>query len=192
MKQGKIFVFSAASGAGKTTLLNYLLEKYSDLVYSVSATTRKPRPNEKNGVNYFFITEDEFKEKIQKGEFAEWAIVHGNYYGTLKSFIDKTIQSGKHIVMDIDVIGKKKFDQIYPQAIGILILPPSLDVLRERLYNRKTDDEETIRLRLANAVKEIEFAQKEGKYEYTVVNDDLEVAKKQLDEIIQKEISKIK
>jgi guanylate kinase len=188
-KPGKIFVFSAASGAGKTTLLNYLNETVPNLVYSISATTRSPRKGEKDGVHYFFISEDEFKGKISKSEFAEWAVVHGHYYGTPRSFIDETISSGRHIIMDIDVVGKKKFDAHYPHAIGILLVPPSISVLRKRLQDRKTDSEETITIRIANAVKEMDFAKNEGKYEYTVINDDLEKAKSDVVAIVKNEIS---
>jgi guanylate kinase len=186
---GKIFVFSAASGAGKTTLLNHLRATVPDLVYSISATTRPPRTGEKNGIHYFFLSEEEFKRKTANNEFAEWAIVHGHYYGTPRHFIDETIASGKHIIMDIDVKGKKKFDAVYPGAVGILIVPPSIEDLRRRLKDRNTDSEETIDLRIANAVKEMDFAKKEGKYEYTVVNDDLEKAESEVAKIVKKEIS---
>jgi guanylate kinase len=174
--QGKIFVFSAASGAGKTTLLNHLKTVYPDLVYSVSATTRKPRTGEVNGIHYFFMTPEVFIKKRDANEFAEWAMVHGHYYGTPKSFIDATIASGRHIIMDIDVFGKKKFDAIYPDTTGILLVPPSIEILEKRLRCRNTDSEETIMLRLSNARKEMEFARLEGKYEYTVINDGLEKA----------------
>jgi guanylate kinase len=174
---GLVFVFSAASGAGKTTLLNHLQSTVPDLVYSISATTRKPRINEKNGQHYFFMDESEFKTRLANSEFAEWAIVHGNYYGTPKEFIDRTIAGGKHIIMDIDVYGKKKFDAVYPEAIGILILPPSIEALRQRLQRRHTDSEETISLRIANAAREMEFANTQGRYEYTIINEDLEKAK---------------
>ena len=174
--QGKIFVFSAASGAGKTTLLNHLKTVYPDLVYSVSATTRKPRTGEVNGIHYFFMTPEVFIKKRDANEFAEWAMVHGHYYGTPKSFIDATIASGRLIIMDIDVFGKKKFDAIYPDTTGILLVPPSIEILEKRLRCRNTDSEETIMLRLSNARKEMEFARLEGKYEYTVINDGLEKA----------------
>jgi guanylate kinase len=189
IKPGKIFVFSAASGAGKTTLLNYLKGTVPNLVYSISATTRPPRKGEKNGMHYFFLSQEEFKLKISNGEFAEWAVVHGHYYGTPRSFIDETVSSGRHIIMDIDVVGKKKFDVVYPYTVGILLVPPSIPVLRQRLRDRKTDSEETINLRVANAVKEMDFARKEGKYEYTVINDDLEKAKSDVIAIVKKEIA---
>ncbi|HON09335.1 MAG TPA: guanylate kinase [Chitinispirillaceae bacterium] len=184
-KTGKIFVFSAPSGAGKTTILDYLRASIPDLVYSISATTRKPRKGEVDGLHYFFLSEQEFKSRIESGEFAEWALVHGNYYGTPRSFIDQVISSGKHIVMDIDVFGKKQFDRIYPEAVGILILPPSMEELEKRLRNRSSDDEETIRTRLKNAVTEIEFARSQGKYEYTIINDDLGRTKREVEELVR-------
>ncbi len=146
------------------------------IVYSVSATTRPPREDEIDGRHYFFLTEEEFNSRLAKDEFAEWACVHGHYYGTPKSFINATIDRGRSVIMDIDVFGKKKFDTAYPLAIGILILPPSLEELARRLRARQTEDEETIQVRLANARAEIEFAKKCGKYEYTIINDDLERA----------------
>ena len=182
---GKIFVFSAASGAGKTTLLDHLRKAVPGLVYSISATTRSPRAGEKDGVHYFFLSESEFKKKMEAGEFAEWAVVHGNFSGTPRRFVDDVISSGKHIIMDIDVVGKKQFDAVYPQAIGILILPPSIEVLRMRLERRKADSPEAIDLRIANAAKEMEFAGKKGKYEFTIVNNDLEKAKSDVVAIVR-------
>jgi guanylate kinase len=181
---GRIFVFSAASGGGKTTILDHLRSVFPELVYSISVTTRAPRTGELDGVHYFFVSRKEFERKIADNEFAEWAIVHGHFYGTPKSFIDRIIATGRHIVMDIDVFGKIKFDAVYPNAIGILLLPPSLEVLEMRLRNRKTDDEETIRIRLENAKKEMAFASSSGKYEFTIINDDLEKAKAEAVSII--------
>lgn len=183
--EGKIFVFSAASGGGKTTLLNHVRKVFPDFVYSISVTTRSPRPGEIHGKHYFFISPEEFQKKITAGEFAEWACVHEHFYGTPKAFIQDTIHSGRHIVMDIDVFGKIKFDALYPQAIGVLILPPSLEVLEKRLRQRNTEDEQTLRVRLANAVKEINFAQSNGKYEFTVINDDLSKTKMEIISIVR-------
>ena len=186
VEQGKIFVFSAVSGAGKTTLLNHLKDSVPGLVYSISATTRRPRTGERNGVHYFFLTEDAFTRKRDAGEFAEWQTVHGHLYGTPKKFVDDVISSGRHIIMDIDVYGKKKFDAVYPGAVGILVLPPSLSIVEQRLRGRGTDDEPTIRLRLENARKEMAFAEKEGKYEHRIINDDLERAKNAVLELVRK------
>ncbi len=184
-KTGKIIVFSAPSGAGKTTILDHLRVTVPNLVYSISATTRKPRAGEIDGRHYFFLSVEEFKGRIEAGDFAEWAVVHNNYYGTPRSFIDQVIQSGRHIVMDIDVFGKKQFDKVYPDAIGVLILPPGMEELEKRLRNRSSDDEETIRTRLKNAVTEIEFARSQGKYEYTIINDDLERTKRETEELVR-------
>ena len=166
-------------------MLNHLKNTIPGLVYSVSATTRSPRRGEVDGKHYFFLTADEFTSKIERNEFAEWAVVHGNYYGTPRSFIDTAIARGEHVIMDIDVIGKKKFDALYPEAIGILVLPPSIEELEKRLRSRGSDDERTIRTRLLNARKEMEFAGTEGKYEYTIINDDLEKAKKETETLIR-------
>jgi guanylate kinase len=190
IKKGLIFVFSAPSGAGKTTLLNYLYDTVPNLVYSISVTTRSPRTGEVDGLHYFFTGEKDFKCRIKRNEFAEWAVVYGHYYGTPRKFIDSTVAAGKHIIMDIDVEGKKKFDAFYPEAVGILILPPGLDVLERRLRERKSDDEQTIRLRIANAAKEIAFAQTRGKYEYTIINDDLEKAKRETVRLVESLIEK--
>jgi len=184
-KKGKIFVFSAPSGAGKTTLINFVLATVPDVVYSISATTRPPRPGEIDGRHYFFMSEEEFKRRAKKKEFAEWAFVHGYYYGTPRSFIDAAVARGRHVIMDIDVAGKKKFDRVYPEAVGILVLPPGMEDLERRLRNRRSDDEAAIRLRLVNAAREMEFAKSEGKYEYTVINDDLERAKQEAARIVR-------
>jgi guanylate kinase len=189
IRPGKIFVFSAPSGAGKNTLLNFIHTTAPGCVYSISATTRAPRPGEKDGVHYFFLSEQEFKEWIQTDKFAEWEIVHGHYYGTPREFIDTTITSGKHVLMDIDVYGKKKFDSHYPAAIGILILPPSISELEKRLRQRGTENEQTIHTRLTNATNEMAFAEKEGKYEYRIINDDLETAKKEVYDIVMTHIT---
>ena len=137
IQKGKIIIFSAASGAGKTTILDHLRQIMPDLVYSISATTRPPRDHEQDGIHYFFLSEDDFKKKIDNDEFAEWEIVHDNYYGTPKSFINETINAGRHIVMDVDVYGKVKFDKVYPDAIGIFIKPPSLEELEKRVDGGK-------------------------------------------------------
>jgi guanylate kinase len=185
VKQGKIIVFSAPSGAGKTTLLNYLRVCIPSLVYSISATTRPPRRGEENGIHYFFMSEEAFKKKIDEEGFAEWQMVHGNYYGTPRSFIDQTVVEGRHIIMDMDVFGKTKFDKIYPGAVGILIVPPGMDVLEKRLRERNSDTEEVIQRRMTNAHVEMNYALCEGKYEHRIVNDELEKAKKETLELVE-------
>lgn len=156
------------------------------MVYSISATTRAPREGEVDGTHYFFKSRDEFKRMIENNELVEWNEVHGNFYGTPKSFVEKMLSEGKRVLFDLDVFGKVNFDKVYPEAIGILILPPSLEILEQRLRNRNTDSDEVISLRLHNARKEIEFAKQHGKYEYKIVNDNLDDAVNQLRKILSK------
>ncbi|MBD3419546.1 MAG: guanylate kinase [Chitinivibrionales bacterium] len=184
MKKGKIIVVSAASGAGKTTLLSHVVERIPHVVYSISATTRPPREHEKHGVHYFFMSKETFERKIVENAFAEWQEVHGNYYGTPREFIDATVTSSKHIIMDIDVYGKKEFDRDYPEAVGIFVRPPSMDELEKRLRDRNTDAEEVIQTRLKNARDEMAFAEKQGKYEYVLINDYLQQARRDMMTIV--------
>ncbi len=181
----KLFVMSAASGAGKTTLKDKVIGEFPDIVYSISATTRKPREGEVDGVHYFFKTKEEFEKLIKEDGLIEWNEVHGNYYGTPKFFVEEMLRQGKRVLFDLDVFGKVNFDKVYPDATGILILPPSEEELERRLRGRGTDSEEVIQLRLENAKKEMEFAKTKGKYEFTIVNDDLEKAANELREILK-------
>ena len=183
--KNKLFVMSAASGAGKTTLKDKVIGEFPDIVYSISATTRSPREGEVNGVHYFFKTKEEFEKLIKEDGLIEWNEVHGNYYGTPKSFVEDMLAQGKRVLFDLDVFGKVNFDKVYPDATGILILPPSEEELERRLRGRGTDSEEVIQLRLANAKKEIEFAKTKGKYEYTIINDDLQKAADELRAILK-------
>ena len=185
--QNKLFVMSAASGAGKTTLKDKVIGEFPDIVYSISATTRSPREGEVNGVHYFFKTKEEFEQMIKDDALVEYNLVHGNYYGTPKSFVEDMLRQGKRVLFDIDVFGKVNFDKVYPEATGILILPPSEEELERRLRGRGTDSEEVIRLRLENAKKEMEFAKTKGKYEHVIVNDDLEKAANELRAILKGE-----
>jgi len=175
---------SAASGAGKTTLKDLVIKDFPDIKYSISATTRKPREGEIDGVHYFFKTKEEFEQMIKDDALVEYNLVHGNYYGTPKSFVEKTLAEGNRVLFDLDVFGKVNFDKVYPDATGIFILPPSEEELERRLRGRGTDSEDVIQLRLANAKKEIEFAKTKGKYEYTIVNDDLQKAADELRAIL--------
>ena len=184
--KSKLFVMSAPSGAGKTTLKDLVIKEFPDMVYSISATTRAPREGEVDGTYYFFKSRDEFKRMIENNELVEWNEVHGNFYGTPKSFVEKMLSEGKRVLFDLDVFGKVNFDKVYTEAIGILILPPSLEILEQRLRNRHTDSDEVISLRLHNARKEIEFAKQNGKYEYEIVNDNLDDAVNQLRKILSK------
>jgi guanylate kinase len=185
MRIAKPYVLSAPSGAGKNSLINALMARFPGrFAYSISATTRKPREGEQDGVHYYFKTPDEFRAMIDAGELAEWMEVHGNFYGTPRGPIDALLAAGTPVILDIDVYGKVNFDKVYPDAVGVLIVPPSLEVLEQRLRGRGTDSDETIALRLKNAVDELAFANEKGKYEFTVVNDDFEEAVEELAEII--------
>jgi len=178
---GRLYIIAAPSGAGKTTLCRAVLDQFANMFYSVSYTTRKPREGERKGVDYHFISKDDFKERIVKGRWAEWAEVHDNYYGTDAEFLDRGLANGSEILLDIDVQGTRQILEKYPEAITIFIMPPSLDILRSRLEARGTDSEEVISRRLANAEKEM--AQKDL-YRHIVINDQLSVAIEQLISII--------
>lgn len=180
-KTGRIFIISAPSGAGKTTLCNALLRKSPDLLYSISHTTRKPRTGELDGVDYFFITVDEFKHDIEKKTWAEWAQVHDHFYGTSAQFIDRHLSEGKDILLDIDVNGARQILDRYPHSVTIFIMPPTFETLAQRLRSRGTDSDEIITKRLKNANTEI--AQKDF-YKHIVVNDSLPEAIEMLSAII--------
>lgn len=184
--KSKLFVMSAASGAGKTTLKDLVIKDFPDIRYSVSATTRPPREGELEGVHYFFKTQAEFAKLIAEDGLVEWNEVHGNFYGTPKAFVESELAKGRRVLFDLDVFGKVNFDKVYPDATGILILPPSPEELERRLRKRATDSESVIELRLANAKREMEFALEHGKYEHVIVNDDLQKAAAELRKILAK------
>lgn len=172
-KKGKIFAISAPSGTGKTSIVKRVLKDIPELVYSVSATTRAKRNNEKDGVDYFFLSEQEFLNKIQNHEFVEWEKVYDYYYGTFKYFIDDNTNQGKSVIAEVDVKGALSLKSIYPDAILIFIAPPSYDELVERLKKRKTETETDLQKRIERA--KMELSQKD-KFDYLVYNNDLEVA----------------
>lgn len=180
---GNLIVLSAPSGAGKTTLCRAIRDRFPEMRYSISHTTRSPRPGEAEGVDYFFISEEEFQTDIQKGIWAEWARVHDNYYGTSMAFLNKTLASGADVLLDIDIQGARQILEKYPDAVSIFIMPPSLEILLQRLQGRGTESGAVIEKRMMNARKEI--AQSRF-YQYIVVNDDLEDAKQELFSIIQR------
>lgn len=177
-------VLSSPSGGGKTTIARMLLERRSDVGYSVSCTTRAPRPGERDGHDYFFVTADEFERRQVAGEFAESASVHGHMYGTLRSEVDRVLSGGQHVVMDIDVQGARQFKSAYPESVLVFLLPPSADVLIGRLTNRNTDRPEQVKRRLTEARAELSAV---GDYHYVVVNDALESAYQQVSAIIDAE-----
>jgi len=179
-----VIVISGPSGAGKSTFVHELLRLHPELVYSVSATSRPRREHEAEGADYFFLTPEDFRARIERGEFVEWAEVHGELYGTLRAQIDAALAAGRNVLLDIDVQGGRAVRRIYPDGVFLFILPPSLARLEERLRGRGTDSEERIRLRLENARREIALAHE---YDYAVVNDDWEVAARKVDAILTAE-----
>jgi guanylate kinase len=183
MRKGALLIISAPSGAGKTTICRKLLARRKDLRYSVSCTTRPPRAGEKNGKAYFFVTREEFKRKISRGEFLEWAVVHDEYYGTPRRYIDEALKSGDNVIMAIDVQGAMSLRRKLPSAILVFVMPPSMDVLKERLTHRR-DSQQTVAKRLANSRGELAAAKN---YDYVVVNEDLETAISQISCILTAE-----
>lgn len=177
---GKIFIISGPSGVGKGTLLKLLLNKHPEINLSVSATTRKPRNGEVESVNYFFITKEKFEESIKNDEFLEWAKFADNYYGTYKKTVQNILSSGKNIALEIDVQGAMQIKKKIPEAVLIFIAPPSLDELKERLVNRNTESEETIKKRLS--IVESEYNMKEN-FDHEIINDKLEKALEELEKI---------
>ena len=169
-KPGFLFIISAPSGAGKSTLCDAVLDRFPDLVYSVSYTTRLPRIGEKNGVDYHFIAKDEFEKGIARHRWAEWAEVHDHYYGTSADFLNEELSVGRDILLDIDIQGTRQILQRYPDSVTIFIMPPSLETLKTRLQSRGTDSPEVIAVRLKNARKEM--TQKDL-YRHIIINDRL-------------------
>jgi len=175
MKTGKIIVFSAPSGSGKTTIVHYLMSQIDNLHFSVSATSRAPRGNEINGKDYYFLTPDEFRAKIQNGEFIEYEEVYaGKFYGTLKQQVEKQLLNGENVILDVDVKGGVNIKKIYgKQALTVFVQPPSIEVLKNRLLKRGTDSLEIINDRIRKAEYEITFA---PQFDKIIVNDVLEDA----------------
>ncbi len=180
---GHLYIISGCSGVGKGTLLKKFLENNPQIILSVSATTRQPRLGEINGVNYFFVSEEEFETSVKNDEFLEWARFSGNYYGTKKSFVEKTLAKGIDLILEIDVQGAKQVKEKMKEAVSIFIMPPSLKILEERLRGRHTEDEETVKKRLNEAEREIEAGKS---FDYKIVNDNLDEALKCLQEIFNK------
>ena len=177
-------ILSSPSGGGKTTIARMMLERRSDVGYSVSCTTRAPRPGEEHGKDYFFLSAQEFEARRARNEFAESAVVHGNMYGTLRSEVTRVLSLGTHVIMDIDVQGARQFAAAFPESVLVFLLPPSTDVLIGRLRARQTEDDRKLLVRLRSAREELREV---GAYQYVVVNDDLEYAFGQVASIVDAE-----
>lgn len=182
--KGSLFIISSPSGGGKGTLIRRALDELDNLKFSVSYTTRDKRDGEHNGVEYHFVSVPEFEALMESGDLLEYALVHGNYYGTSSSQIEEATESGLDVILEIDVQGAKIVRRKREEAINIFILPPSFSVLADRLRNRGTESDEQLKLRLENARKEVEFY---SSCDYIVINDDLEKAVSDLKSVIRAE-----
>jgi guanylate kinase len=179
-----VFIISAPSGSGKSTLVHRLLETVSNLTFSISYTTRPPRPTETNGVDYVFITREDFENRLARGEFLEYAEVFGNYYGTNRESFERAIHEGHDLVLDIDVQGARQLKVAIPEAISVFVLPPSRDVLEQRLRARSQDSEEVIQRRLQGAAAEV---RNYTQYDYVLINREIEEAAARLAAIVKAE-----
>lgn len=186
---GFLLVLSGPSGSGKGTVSEALMKKNEEIRYSTSVTTRKPRPGEVNGENYFFATKEEFEDMVKKDELLEHAFVHTNYYGTPKRFVFDEIDRGEIVLLEIDVQGALQVKEKYKEAVFIFLLPPSMDELLNRIRKRGTESEEDIETRFSNAFKEIDFV---GEYDYFVVNGSVDNAVTDIENIIAAEKLRVK
>ena len=182
-KTAHLFIIAAPSGGGKSTICRQVLKHFSDMRYSVSYTTRQRRQGEQNGVDYHFVGKHDFEDGIRAGKWAEWAVVHGNYYGTSAEFLAGGLADGRDILLDLDVQGARQILARYPNSVAIFIQPPSLAVLRDRLKNRGTDSAESIAIRLKNAEKEIA---QQDLFHHIIINEQLSEAVQELISIIHK------
>lgn len=182
--EGKLIIFSAPSGAGKTTIVHHLLKVFPDLEFSVSACSREMRKGEEYGVDYYFLSVDEFKDKIERGEFVEWEEVYkDNFYGTLRSEVERIWKKGKHVIFDVDVIGginlKKQFGS---NALSVFVMPPSIEHLENRLKSRETETPESIARRMGKAEQELKTA---NQFDKIILNDKLEHAFEEAERIVE-------
>ncbi|EOR27444.1 MULTISPECIES: guanylate kinase [Clostridium] len=182
--RGVLIVISGPSGAGKGTICKALLEKHKNIYISVSATTRSPRNGEVDGVNYYFLSKEVFKEKVEKNGFLEYANVHGNFYGTPKVNVEKMLEEGKDVILEIDIQGALQVKENFSEGVFIFILPPSMEELKQRIIKRGSETEESLMTRFKNAYKEINYV---SKYNYAVVNDTLDLAVSKVESIIAAE-----
>lgn len=181
--KGKLIIFSAPSGAGKTTIVRRLLKKNLNLEFSISVASREQRPDERHGIDYYFITTNDFREKIRKGEFVEWEEVYPNhYYGTLKTEVEKIRNKGKNVIFDVDVIGGLNIKKAYgDDALAIFVMPPSIEELENRLIVRSSEDPAKIKLRISKAESELNYA---PEFDKVIYNDDLDKAVREAEKII--------
>jgi guanylate kinase len=180
--KGRLIIIASPSGGGKTSVIKYLLNKYPSMVHSISCTTRPARGNEKDGQYYYHVDRKTFEDGIKTGKFAEWALVHDNFYGTPKEPLDNWLSMKKDIVLDLDIVGSLNLKKMYgDQAISIFLLPPSMKELKKRLATRKTDSVEAQNLRLKNAIEELS---KKGLFDHRIINDTLELTYKEVEKII--------
>ncbi len=184
MRKGLLILISGPSGTGKGTVCDLLRQKHPEISYSISATTRQPRPGEQDGVNYYFYTKEKFREMIDQGQLLEWAEVYGNFYGTPKQKVLDRLEAGEDILLEIDTQGALNVMKVMPEGLFIFLLPPSLEELAARLKGRGTETEESLHRRLGAAVDEIKLA---TKYRYVVVNDKVEDAQETIANIIEAE-----
>ncbi len=185
--KGTLFVVTAPSGAGKTSLIDAVMKDDPSLKISVSYTTRKPRPGEKDGVDYYFVDPQTFRRMQERGDFLESAEVHGNHYGTAKQVILDALAAGEDMILEIDWQGAREVQRLYPQSVGIFILPPTVDELERRMRARAQDSDAVIRQRVTNAREELAHA---GEFKYAIINKDFETARRELASIIQRERAK--
>jgi guanylate kinase len=179
-----LLVLSAPSGGGKTTIAKLLLQGRDDLGYSVSATTRPKRPDERDGVDYHFLSRDEFVQRQEKGEFLEWATYGGELYGTLKSEIERIFAQGRHAVLDVEIEGARQIRKNFPNSLLLFVLPPSAEALMQRLAGRRTEDPALVRDRIVRAAEELKAV---DEYDYAILNEDLIVAVAQVAAILEAE-----
>jgi guanylate kinase len=182
--KGLLIVISGPSGAGKGTLCKVLLDRNRELKLSVSCTTRSPRAAEREGINYFFITKDKFEEMIEKDEFLEYAEVYGNYYGTPMPYVNKTLEEGNDVILEIDIQGALKVKNKYPDGVFIFIMPPTMDELKNRIKKRGSETEESLLRRFKAAFEELNYI---SSYNYVVINDIIDSAVNKLESIISAE-----
>ena len=181
-EKGQIFVITAPSGAGKTTIIKNILEKdVGEIGYSISHTTRKPRKGESHGLHYYFVDRENFEKMIDAHEFIEWAVVYDYLYGTSVSSVNRELYSGKDLLMDVDIQGSQEIKRQFPDSLSIFILPPSLDILKERIQKRSPNDKMNTDLRLKKAAEEIQRCRD---YDFIIINDDLKKAIKEIEAII--------